>query len=121
MIEAWALIYISAVDQSKEIRENRHKEIPPDGMLNLIESELADLRNLWNATLSEKATDVTQGSESVLHALALLSNEPQFWRNEDEQLDTIIHIIAGYSVEALLRPPSSIQGPGFKLISTAFL
>ena len=115
MIEAWALIYVSAIDQSKEIRENRHKEIPPDGMLNLIESELPDLRNLWNATLSENATHITQGGESVLHALALLCNNVQYWRNENEQLDTIIHVIAGYSVEALLRPPSSIQARRFKI------
>ena len=107
MIEAWAEIYISAVAQSKETDENRHKEIPPEGMLNLIESEIKDLRNLWNGVLSD-ASDMDYGTESILHAIALLTNNMEYWTNIDEH-KTMVNIIAGYAVEALLRPPSSIS------------
>lgn len=107
MIEAWAEIYIAAVEQSKEKKENRHKEIPPEGMLNLIESEMKDLRNLWNAVLSDGV--LSQGTESILHANALLTNNMDYWKGDDGEHKTMVHIIAGYAVEALLRPPSSIS------------
>ena len=78
MINAWAQVFISAVEESRQTSAVRHKEIPADGLMNLLSCELNDLKNLWNAVLAD-TTDITNGAECVLHASALLLNMTEYW------------------------------------------
>ena len=78
MIDAWAKVFISAVEESRQTSTVRHKEIPADGLINLLSCELSDLKNLWNTVLAD-TTDITNGAECVLHASALLLNMPEYW------------------------------------------
>ena len=71
MITAWAEIYISAVEQSKDDNVNINRE--QNEMLNLIESELKDLKNLWSGILnSSNVSDLS--IECILNASAILTN-----------------------------------------------
>jgi len=98
-IEAWAEMFISAVEQMDQIQP-KNKEFPSYGMMNLVECEIPDLKYLWSDYLYSNKNSV------ILHAIALLDKK-ELWTSSKER-ETMVQVIASSSVETLLRPASAI-------------
>ena len=56
-IEAWAEIFISAVEQMGQV-QSKNKEFASDGMMNLVECEIKDLKYLWSDYLYSNKNSV---------------------------------------------------------------
>ena len=81
-IEARAEIFVTAVEQS-QIPQAKNREFPPDGLLNLVDCEIKDLKYLWCDYLYKTPRDSAQNSV-ILHAIALL-NKDGLWKQEERQ------------------------------------
>jgi len=105
-IVSWADIYIAAFEQAcGGVRFRSERELPPDGMLNLVSVELTDLKKIWISFLAK--SDNQRICNSIAHAVAILTKLDEYW-NENER-DIVVQLITGISIETLLAPASSIS------------
>ena len=122
-IISWADIYIAAAEQATGgFKFGPERELPPDGMLNLVSVELADLKKIWISFLAKSSKQryfydfyprflrvlFPRICNSIAHAVAILTKLDEYWNEADER-EIIVQLITGLAVETLLAPASSIS------------